>query len=83
MAYDDRVKQLVNVARDARRFFRNASAGNARNGPHDVVHLNRSLARVLESFDDYEPCHDEDRREWLARHALTLEAANVAAERRR
>jgi len=74
---DQRVKQLVNVARDARRYLRNAAAGNGRNGLNDDVLLNRSLARVLELFDDFEPCHDEDRREWLRRRANVPEEVQV------
>lgn len=67
----------MNAARDARRFFRNCAAGNGRNGLHDDVLIGRSLARVLELFDDFEPCHDEDRREWLARRAEVPEEAQV------
>jgi hypothetical protein len=80
MCSEDRVRQLVNAARDARRYLRNVVAGNGLNGLHDAVFLNRSLARVLELFEDVEPVHDEDRQAWRERQRPLAEAELVAVE---
>jgi hypothetical protein len=74
---DERIVRLVNAARDARRYFRNAAAGNGCNGRYDDILIGRTLTSVLELFDDYEPCHDADRAEWRTRVAQVPEEAQV------
>lgn len=59
---DERETQLVNVGRDIRRYWRDRNTG--RIGANAIILLQRDLDRALANYDDEQPCHDDDRREW-------------------
>ncbi len=62
-----REQWLLDIARDLARYLDYKTFGS-----NDRILLARHLHEVLMEYDDVEPCHDQDRIEWLKRHEATV-----------